>query len=92
MTSGRRHDDRSDRSFEQELERYSRERSYHRDESFSRNSDRDGSRERRSKDDRETVKAGKPTRYVCHESRVNCKVVQKNQVVYSNMILIMLFL
>ncbi|KAK3813398.1 MAG: kinase-like domain-containing protein [Benniella sp.] len=61
MTSGRRHDDRSDRSFEQELERYSRERSYHRDESFSRNSDRDGSRERRSKDDRETVKAGKPT-------------------------------
>ncbi|KAG0215685.1 U4/U6 small nuclear ribonucleoprotein prp4 [Mortierella sp. GBA30] len=52
-SSRRHHDDRSDRSFEQELERYSRERSHRRDDSASKTSDRDPSRDRRSKDDKD---------------------------------------
>ncbi|KAF9562323.1 U4/U6 small nuclear ribonucleoprotein prp4 [Mortierella alpina] len=52
MTSGRHHDDRVDRSFEQELERYSRERSHRRDDSFSKGSDRDTSRDRRLKEEK----------------------------------------
>ncbi|KAG0227675.1 U4/U6 small nuclear ribonucleoprotein prp4 [Mortierella sp. GBA43] len=60
MTSGRRHEERSDRSFEQELERYSRDRSYRREGSFGRNSDRDVSRERRPRD-REPEKSDRPS-------------------------------
>ncbi|KAF8936747.1 U4/U6 small nuclear ribonucleoprotein prp4 [Dissophora ornata] len=56
MTSGRQYDDRSDRSFEQELERYSRERSHRRDDSYSRSSDTDVPRERRTRNDREPEK------------------------------------
>ncbi|KAF9953607.1 U4/U6 small nuclear ribonucleoprotein prp4 [Mortierella alpina] len=55
MTSGRHHDDRVDRSFEQELERYSRERSHRRDDSLSKGSDRDTSRDRRFKDDKSAM-------------------------------------
>ncbi|KAG0362425.1 U4/U6 small nuclear ribonucleoprotein prp4 [Podila minutissima] len=51
-SSGRHIDDR-DRSFELELERYSRERSHRRDDSYGRGSDKDGSRDRRG-DDRES--------------------------------------
>ncbi|KAF9985900.1 U4/U6 small nuclear ribonucleoprotein prp4 [Mortierella antarctica] len=55
MTSGRHHDDRADRSFEQELERYSRERSHRRDDSLSKGSDRDTSRDRRFKDEKNVM-------------------------------------
>ncbi|KAF9948639.1 U4/U6 small nuclear ribonucleoprotein prp4 [Mortierella alpina] len=55
MTSGRHHDDRVDRSFEQELERYSRERSHRRDDSLSKGSDRDSSRDRRFKDEKASM-------------------------------------
>ncbi|KAG9327589.1 hypothetical protein KVV02_003834 [Mortierella alpina] len=55
MTSGRHHDDRADRSFEQELERYSRERSHRRDDSLSKGSDRDTSRDRRFKDEKSAM-------------------------------------
>ncbi|KAG0311826.1 U4/U6 small nuclear ribonucleoprotein prp4 [Linnemannia gamsii] len=49
MTSGR--NDRSDRSFEQELERYSRERSHRRDDDH-KGSSRESSREPRTRDER----------------------------------------
>ncbi|KAF9099136.1 U4/U6 small nuclear ribonucleoprotein prp4 [Mortierella sp. AD031] len=50
MTSGRY--DRSDRSFEQELERYSRDRSHRRDDDDHKRSSRDGSREPKARDAR----------------------------------------
>ncbi|KAF9911008.1 U4/U6 small nuclear ribonucleoprotein prp4 [Linnemannia zychae] len=52
MTSGR--NDRSDRSFEQELERYSRERSNRRDDDR-KGSSRESSREPRTRDERVTL-------------------------------------
>ncbi|KAF9439082.1 U4/U6 small nuclear ribonucleoprotein prp4 [Entomortierella beljakovae] len=56
MNSGRHYDDRSERSFEQELERYSRDRSYRSDDGHGRNSDRDISRERKDSIDKRSDK------------------------------------
>ncbi|KAI1314527.1 U4/U6 small nuclear ribonucleoprotein prp4 [Mortierella claussenii] len=74
MTSGRHHDDRADRSFEQELERYSRERSRRREEGHHRDSDRDLSKERRARDEREALekKIEKTT-----SSRIGTPVIEK---------------
>ncbi|KAG0046386.1 U4/U6 small nuclear ribonucleoprotein prp4 [Gryganskiella cystojenkinii] len=63
MTSGRRYDDRSDKSFEQELERYSRERSHRREDSYSKSRDQEHSSEPRTRDGREASqqKSDKPS-------------------------------
>lgn len=72
MTSGRHYDDRADRSFEQELERYSRERSHRRDDSLSKGADRDTSRDRRYKDEKGAMekKPETPVRYASPCARI----------------------
>lgn len=62
MTSGRHYNDKSDKSFEQELERYSRERTHRREDSYSK---RDNLLEQKSKESREALekKSAKSTRY-----------------------------
>ncbi|KAF9112014.1 U4/U6 small nuclear ribonucleoprotein prp4 [Mortierella sp. AM989] len=71
MSSGRHHDDRSDRSFEQELERYSRERSHRHEEIYSRNSERDISREHKEKESLEK-RSEKPS-----STRTEAQAVEK---------------